>query len=163
MSRKPASRSVFYVPGQYRPDQSVGYLMRRVLNSILARADGQLAAYDLTYVQWLPLYKLAMNEGNTGACLSRDLDIDPGAMTRSIDRLEAKGLIRRERSTEDRRVVHLMLTDEGRQVASKMSAVLASVLNDHLSGFSHDEWQTLLGLLTRMLANGEALRDAPAA
>ena len=159
MNQPPSDSVAFYVPGQYRPDQSVGYLMRKVLSSILAQADTQLAAHDLTYVQWLPLYKLVMAEGNTVASLSRDLEIDPGAMTRSLDRLEAKGLVRRERSTEDRRVVHLVLTDEGRKVARRVPAVLADVLNGHLRGFSHDEWQLMLQFMTRMLANGEALRQ----
>lgn len=157
MSQKQTETPDFYVPGQYRPDQSVGYLMRKVLSSILSRADLQLASHDLTYVQWLPLYKLAMDEGNTVASLARDLAIDPGAMTRSLDRLEAKGLVRRERSTEDRRVVHLRLTDDGRAVARKVPAVLAEVLNGHLRGFSAEEWQLMLQFLNRMLANGEAL------
>lgn len=150
----------FYAPGQYRPDQSVGYLMRKVLSSILAEADGQLAAYDLTHAQWLPLYKLVMNEGHTVAGLSRELALDPGTMTRALDRLEAKGLVRRERSTQDRRVVHLVLTDDGRQVARQVPAVLAEVLNGHLSGFTEAEWQQLLQFLHRMLANGEALRQS---
>ena len=152
----------FYQPGQYRPEQSVGYLMRKVLTSILTQADTQLAAHDLTYVQWLPLYKLVMEEGNTLAGMARDLGIDPGALTRSLDRLEAKGLVRRERSTEDRRVVHLVLTDEGRLVAQKVPTVLAEVLNGHLRGFSEDEWKLMLQFLTRMQANGEALRQPPA-
>ena len=155
-------RPSFYVPGAHRPDQSVGFLMRKVLGSVLARVDAQLSAYDLTYVQWLPLYKLVMKEGNTVAGLARELLIDPGAMTRSLDRLEAKGLVRRERSTEDRRVVHLVLTDEGRKVARKVPSVLAGVLNGHLRGFSEAEWQLLLEFLNRMLANGETLRRAPA-
>ena len=162
MSHSKVDQPAFYIPGQYRPDQSVGYLMRQVLASVLHHADTQLAAHDLTYVQWLPLYKLVMKEGNTVASLSRDLDIDPGAMTRSLDRLQAKGLVRRERSTEDRRVVHLTLTDDGRKVAQEVPTVLADVLNGHLRGFSEDEWQLMLQFLTRMLANGEALRQPPA-
>ena len=163
MTHSDTSSCGFYVPGAYRPDQSVGYLMRKVLSSILAEADKHLAAYDLTYVQWLPLYKLVMREGNTVAGLSRDLEIDPGAMTRSLDRLEAKGLVRRERSTDDRRVVHLVLTDEGRLVAAKVPAVLAGVLNAHLQGFDEAEWQLLLKFLHRMLLNGEAMRQPTAA
>ncbi len=150
----------FYVPGQHRPDQSVGFLMRKVLGSVLAQVDAQLSAYDMTYVQWLPLYKLVMKEGNTVAGLARELHIDPGAMTRSLDRLEGKGLVRRERSTEDRRVVHLVLTDEGRKVARKVPTVLAAVLNGHLRGFTEAEWQQLQQFLNRMLANGEAMRRA---
>ena len=75
-------------------------------------------------------------------------------MTRVLDRLEAKGLVLRERSTTDRRVVCLALTPEGDKVAARVPAVLAEVLNGHLSDFSHDEWQLLLGLLRRMLVNG---------
>ena len=150
----------FYVPGEFRPDQSVGYLMRNVIGSIRERANTRLAAHDLTYVQWLPLYKLAMKQGNTVASLARELEIDAGAMTRSMDRLEAKGLVRRERSTSDRRVVFLVLTAEGRKVARKVPAVLSEVLNGHLQGFSNEEWQLLLQFLNRMLANGQGLREA---
>ena len=156
-----AAATASYLPGQYTPDQSVGYLMRKVLSSILSQADAQLSVHDLTYVQYLPLYKLMhCNECNTVAALSRELEIDAGAMTRSLDRLQAKGLVRRERSTTDRRVVHLALTDAGSAVAAKVPGVLAEVLNGHLSDFSHAEWQQLLCLLQRMLTNGEALRQS---
>jgi DNA-binding MarR family transcriptional regulator len=147
------------VSGQYRPDQSVGYLMKRVLSSVLAQADERLASLDLTHAQWLPLFKLAVKECHTVAGLARELDLDPGAMTRSLDRLEAKGLVRRERSTEDRRVVNLVLTDEGRLVARQVPPVMAEVLNNHLKGFSEDEWKQLIALLTRMVANGDAMRQ----
>jgi DNA-binding MarR family transcriptional regulator len=154
-----ADDGAFYVPGDFPPDQSVGYLMRNVISSIREQANRELAAHDLTYVQWLPLYKLATREGNTVASLARDLEIDAGAMTRSMDRLEAKGLVRRERSTTDRRVVFLMLTADGRKVAKKVPPVLSQVLNGHLKGFSHAEWQQMLQFLHRMLANGQALRE----
>lgn len=149
----------FYVPGQYRPDQSVGYLMKRVLSSVLAQADERLASLDLTHAQWLPLFKLAVKECHTVAALARELELDPGAMTRSLDRLEAKGLVRRERSTEDRRVVNLVLTDEGRGVARQVPPVMAEVLNKHLEGFTEDEWKQLITLLSRMVANGDAMRQ----
>ncbi|MNT99143.1 hypothetical protein D3C86_2214250 [compost metagenome] len=68
-------------------------------------------------------------------------------------------MVARERSTTDRRVVQLALTPEGDKVAAQVPPVLADVLNGHLSDFTHDEWQLLLRLLRRMLANGEALRQ----
>ena len=68
----------------------------------------------------------------------------------------------RVRSCEDRRVVHLELTDAGRVVAAVVPAVLAEVLNLHLAGFSKEEWRALLGMLKRMRANGDALRAATA-
>ena len=154
-----SSAPQFYAAGQYQPEQSIGYLMNKLISSILAQADARLAQYKLTYVQWLPLYKLLTCERSTLASLSRDLSVDPAALTRSISRLEAKGLVRRDRSTQDRRVVHLSLTEEGRSVAAHVPGVLADVLNGHLAGFEHEEWQQLLQMLTRMLLNGDAMKS----
>ncbi|MCO5976638.1 MarR family winged helix-turn-helix transcriptional regulator [Ideonella oryzae] len=148
----------FYQPAEFRPEISVGYMMRRVLASILADADQELAAWDMTHAQWMPLFKLYNCGQSTVAGLARDLQLDPGATTRLLDRLESKGLLRRERSTSDRRVVHVALTPEGQAIASQVPEVLCRVLNRHLSGFTHDEWMLLRGLLERILANGEALR-----
>ena len=149
----------FYSPNQLQPENSVGYLMRKVMTSIRTQADAQLSTHDLTYAQWLPLFKISPCPPTTVASLAWDLETDPASMTRALDRLEAKGLVARERSTTDRRVVQLALTPEGDKVAAQVPPVLADVLNGHLSDFTHDEWQLLLRLLRRMLANGEALRQ----
>jgi DNA-binding MarR family transcriptional regulator len=156
MSKLPTAQ--FYLPDQYQPDQSVGHLMNKVLSSILAQADAQLGPYKLTYVQWLPLYKLLRDENQTSAQLARDMAIDPAALNRSLNRLEIKGLLERERSVQDRRVVHLRLTTSGREMAQHVPGVLADVLNGHLQGFSKTEWTLMLQLLQRMLNNGEALK-----
>ena len=149
----------FYSASYLEPEESVGYLMRKVMASIRTQADAQLSTHDLTYAQWVPLFKISRCDQTTVASLARDLETDPASVTRTLDRLEAKGLVVRERSTTDRRVVRLALTPDGKKVADRVPAVLADVLNGHLSDFSRDEWQMLLGLLRRMLANGEALRQ----
>lgn len=149
----------FYSAENLRPETSVGWLNKRVMQSVLLQIDRRLAAHDLTHAQWLPLYRLSRGECDTMAALARDQALDPGAMTRALDRLEAKGLIRRERSSQDRRVVKLALTEAGRAVSLLVPAVLAEVMNAHLAGFSEPEWQVLVGLLQRMVANGDALRD----
>ena len=53
-------RGGHYRSEQMQPDNSVGYLMRKVMSSIRTQADAQLALHDLTYVQWLPLFKLSL-------------------------------------------------------------------------------------------------------
>ena len=162
---KPSQATAFYNaehydPSKLVPENSVGYLMRKVMSSIRTQADAQLSTHDMTYAQWLPLFKLSLcSSATTVAGLARDLETDPAAMTRVLDRLEAKGLVARERSTTDRRVVQIALTPEGQAVAARVPPVLAEVLNGHLSDFTHDEWQQLLHLLRRMLANGEARRQ----
>lgn len=159
-SSTPAAPAPFYDAARLTPEDSVGYLMRKVMSSIRTQADAQLSTHDMTYAQWLPLFKLSLCQSTiTVASLARDLETDPASMTRVLDRLEAKGLVARERSTTDRRVVQLALTPEGQAVAAQVPPVLADVLNGHLSDFTHEEWQQLLHFLRRMLANGEARRQ----
>lgn len=152
--------AAFYTPESLTPDNNIGLLMKRALQSMRQTIDRGLAPHDLTQAQWLPLVRIAHGGCTTIAALARDQAMDPGAMTRAVDRLEAKGLLRRERSQADRRVVTLVLTDTGRAAAALVPPVAVQVLNAHLAGFSADEWQTLVSLLTRVLANGEALREA---
>lgn len=151
----------FYGVEGYRVDDSVGYLMRRILASMTRRIDRRLDAHDLTNAQWAPLFMIAQGRASTVAELARECESDAGAMTRTLDRLEAKGLLQRHRSHTDRRVVNLSLTPSGGDAAAGVPAVLAETLNEHLAGFSVQEWRTLQGLLRRMLDNAERMRDGP--
>ena len=108
--------------------------------------------------QWVPLLKLHMGSASTVAELARECQLDAGAMTRLLDRLEAKGLVARVRSSEDRRVVNLELTKEGREAARQIPAVLCKVQNAFLQGLDIEEWEQLKGLLHRILDNGTRLQ-----
>lgn len=148
-----------YKPDAYKPDESVAYLMRRLINSFAAEVEHELEPSGLTNAQWVPLFKLHMGHGNTAAELARECQLDAGAMTRTLDRLEAKELLHRVRSSEDRRVVNLELTEEGRRAAAEIPRTLCKVLNAHLRGFSREEVELLRDLLLRMLANGATLQQ----
>ena len=158
MARSPTPVE-FYQADGYCREESVGYLMRRITMSIVQQADKRLGDHGLTSAQWAPLFKIRMGHNPTVADLARELEMDAGAMTRLLDRLEKKGLCKRVRSTEDRRVVNIELTPEGEAAIAEVPAVLADVLNAHLAGFSKSEWQALRGYLQRMLANGESTSD----
>jgi len=148
--------AAFYCATTYTPEGSVGYMMRRVLGSVAQEVERQLEPAGLTNAQWVPLFKLAMGRASTVAELARECQLDAGGMTRLLDRLEAKGLLRRVRSSEDRRVVNIELTPEGREAAKHIPVVLSNVQNRYLAGFSEADWRTLTGLLQRILENVEA-------
>lgn len=160
MARTPAPAE-FYIANGYAAEESVGYLMKRIMMSIVQQADKRLEAHGLTNAQWGPLMQIKKSGGRaTVAELSRWLQVDAGAMTRLLDRLEKKGLCKRVRSTEDRRVVQVELTPDGEGSITEVPKVLCDVLNAHLAGFSKTEWQALKGYLKRMHDTGEALREA---
>ena len=157
-AQHPPDRPDFYQLGSFVREDSPGYLMRRVMQLVVTQLDRKLGAGELTHAQWAPLYLIPRIDTPTLATLARELRTDPGAMTRTLNRLEAKGLCRRERSTEDRRVVHLSLTPAGEAATAPVPAVMCDISNDLMTGFSRDEWQTFMGLLQRVVTNAEAFQ-----
>jgi len=156
----PSPAADFYSAQTYQPGESVGFMMRRIVSHISREVDHELEPLGLTNAQWVPLLKLHLGCGSTAAELARESDLDAGSMTRLLDRLEAKQLCRRVRSLDDRRVVHIELTAAGAAAAEQIPAVLSRVQNTHLAGFSFEEWQTLKGLLRRVLTTAQTLREA---
>ena len=158
----------FYKAENYRAEESIGYMMRRILTAVGQSVEIHMCEPGSpTYPQWVPLHKLHIGQATTVAELARECQLDTGAMTRLLDRLEAKGLCRRVRSLADRRVVNIELTDEGRAAAEEVPHVLSRVQNEHLAGFTNEEWQQLKSYLRRILDNAQALsargeKDDPA-
>ncbi|HUR88973.1 MAG TPA: MarR family transcriptional regulator [Ramlibacter sp.] len=158
-TRRPAAPPSFYRPESWRREESIGYLMGRAINIVKEAVDEELAPTGLTHAQWVPLLKVYLGEASTVAELARETQVDVGAMTRTLDRLEMKGLVRRVRSSEDRRVVNVELTGEGTATAKQIPSVLCRVQNAHLRGFSQEEWQMLKSLLRRVLDNAIELQE----
>ena len=146
----------FYDAANYTPEESVSYLMKGALQAFYKSTDSEMQRFDLTGRQWAPLLLIAKGCCDTVASCARASYSDSGAMTRMLDRLETKGLIRRIRSVVDRRVVNLELTDAGRAISEQIPIYLVKVLNQHLRGFDAAELTQLKTLLRRFAANGDA-------
>jgi DNA-binding MarR family transcriptional regulator len=153
----------FYKGESYDIDESIGHMARVLVGSMTRRIDAEMQVHDLTAMQWKPLLMLRTGQADTAAGLARLNCSDNGAMTRMLDRLEAKGLLRRVRSATDRRIVHLALTKEGERISDLIPFGLSTVLNEHLEGFSKAEYTQLKTLLRRMIANGERVAGADSA
>jgi len=109
------------------------------------------------------MLRLHLGHASTVAELARNCNLDAGAMTRMLDGLESKGLCKRIRSETDRRVFNIALTDTGRTVAQGIPGVLCTVLNQHLTGLSVEEFSVIETLLQRILANTAGSRNTPVA
>jgi len=144
----------------YQPRKGVGHLLNRVRTELLAaldtalEADPELSQLEISSAQFIVIAALALAEGVKSASdLCKGISYDAGAMTRMLDRLETKGLIRRTRRPDDRRVVYLELTEEGHRTFPRMRLVSMGVVNRFLRGFSQAEARQLESFLTRMLEN----------
>src|SRR5690349_19692133 len=79
----------------------------------------RLDAIGLTYPQYLVFLVLWEEDGLTVKALGEKLFLDSGTITPLIKRLEARGLVRRQRDEEDERQVRIHLTPEGRALRAK--------------------------------------------
>jgi len=154
--------TVARTPVYYRAD---GMEDQQGLLPMLRRAELALAqlvneATDLggpTAPQWVLLHKVRQGRANTVVGLARACQVDAGAMTRLLDRVEKNGLCRRVPCADDRRVVRIELTPQGQAAAARVPPVLSQVYNCALAGFSRQEWGQLLDLLTRLADTAERL------
>jgi DNA-binding MarR family transcriptional regulator len=137
------------------PSRLVGRLIKQVFSSLLRGVDKRMQPLELTAMQWEPLLLLHLGRADTVAALAREGNANCSATTRLLDRLEEKGLVTRQRSDVDRRLVHLGLTEKGREVGDAIEPLVNAELNRHLCGFTEQEVATLLELLGRMLRNGQ--------
>lgn len=145
----------------YQPANCVGQLIYRVraahmnaLDEVLAQ-DPDLAPLEISAAQYVIISVLTKSKCGVDSAtqLCKDLSYDAGAMTRMIDRLEAKGLVSRRRCPEDRRLVKLELTEAGHAALPKLRECSVRVLNHFLRGFTPTEARQLESFLIRMLQN----------
>ncbi len=147
----------FYDPRSFDPHSSLGYLIGNARRLLIEALDHELAQHDLTAAQAIVLFQLDHGEFTHAAEYCRVLQYDPGAMTRLIDRLEAKGFVSRQRTAQDRRTVKLEITAAGRSLVPRIRATAIGVFNGFLRGFTKSEARQLTDLLKRLLANGASL------
>jgi DNA-binding MarR family transcriptional regulator len=149
-----------YDSENYEPARSVAHFLGQVRTEIMAALDRELAAdrhvadIGVTAAQFVVMCRLAAAERKKSASdLCKEMSYDAGAMTRMIDRLESKGLIRRARCPQDRRLVYLELTEQGRLAYPRLREISMAIQNRFLRGFSRADARQLEGLLARMLEN----------
>ena len=146
-----------YDPATFDIRKAVPPMLGRVRAVFLSALEERLAPFDIKPADYIVLASLANDVADTASAVCSLLVHDPGAMTRKIDALEERGLLRRVRSAEDRRAIKLELTPEGKRVFPKMLAAAVGVANDFLAGFSRTEVRQMEDMLQRMLVNARGM------
>ena len=120
-----------------------------VLDHALAEA---LRAWEITPTQYNVL-RILKGAGEEGLCRNevreRMVARVPDA-TRLLDRMEAAGLIERERSREDRRFVTTRISAAGLRLLDELEEPVVAIHRDHLGGLDEGELRTLIDLLGRI-------------
>jgi DNA-binding MarR family transcriptional regulator len=120
--------------------------------------DEDVAALEVTTAQFTVMAYVFKKNVNSACVLCEQLDYDRGAMSRMIDRLEVKGLIRRVPLAHTRRGFALEVTPAGRAAFPKMEACAVRVVNRMLRGLTKTQVRAAEKVLKQMLANASAGR-----
>ena len=153
MSPSKVDAATLAEPAPFQGTHGIVRLINRVRVEIVDALDRELARFDITAPQLIVLASVANKEADSAAAICKSISYDPGAMTRMIDRLEQKGLIRRVPHPEDRRAMTLELTVAGKALYPQLLTAKETVQAQFLGGFSVEEARQLERFLTRMLDN----------
>ena len=140
-------------------DRLPGHYIRRLQQIAVAIFLQETEAFGVTPVQFAALQAVHNTPGIDQRTLARTIGFDTSTTAGVIDRLEARGLLQRNASPEDRRVRLLTLTDDGEallaQVVPAMQRAQVRML-DPLNPAERAEFMRLLHLL--VTANNELSR-----
>lgn len=144
------SDMAFYTKAEFGPDCSLGFLARRIHQSVQGALEQAFAEQGLSVTQWSALVSIWFGRANTCADLARDLAHDKGATTRLVDTLEQQGWVTRTRATDDRRVVNLMLTAEGSAVTVRCRDLAVEYWNALLVDWDRSEVEALIMMMQKL-------------
>lgn len=130
-----------------------GYRLRLLSQLQARRFQERLTPYGLTPFHWLVLCCLWIEDGLATSTICDRLEQVGGTLTGVLDRMEERGLVRRERDPSDRRIWRIWLTEDGEKFKDILPPIVRELKEESMAGISTPERETLSRLLDRAIAN----------
>jgi len=130
-------------------------LMGKIHRGMRRFFEFQMKKYGITPPQFEVLISLWTEDGLVLSDLSKRLSRDGPTITGIIDRMEKKQLVRRERSTRDRRIIKVFLTSKAKEMKDELNELQHTAGEDIIDNFSSKDIETLELLLAKLLSNIE--------
>ena len=137
-----------------------GFLVNDVTRMLRKIFDRRAVRFELTRAQWRALKRISYSEGMRQAELAEQLEMEPIAIGRVIDRLENAGFIERRADPTDRRAWRLHLTARAHGVVDDMETISTELFRDAQKGISAADMKAVMATLTHMKQNLIALDEA---
>ncbi|MCB1424263.1 MAG: MarR family transcriptional regulator [Zhengella sp.] len=139
--------------------RSLGRALNFTAGAATAMCQAMLSRHDLTLAQWVVLSALWRRDGLSVGDLVRYTGNNAPAISRILDRMEQKDLVRREANAGDRRAIHVRLGPAAGKL-THLRDFWEEVNARLLDGFTAQETQLLFSLLERAEANARRHQDA---
>ena len=136
-----------------------GHLIRRAQQIAVAIFIEECAAFDITPVQYAALVAIRENPGIDATRLSALVAFDRSTLGNVLERLEAKGVVKRRAGKADRRVKALALTQVGQELLAAVEPAVERAQARILSPLAPADQATLMALLGQLVElNNESSR-----
>lgn len=136
-----------------------GFLINDVTRFLRKQFDRRAVRFDLTRAQWRALKRISHNEGLSQTALAEELDMEPIAVGRVIDRLQKAGFVERRADPADRRTWRLHLTQRAHAVVGDMEKIANQLFKEAQRGITAADMKSLLSTLGMMKQNLVAMDD----
>ncbi len=128
--------------------------MKAILRSARQIINTELATINLTGAEGdIIFHLLSASDGLSQEQLAERLDIDKAAISRTINSLDSKGFIQRERMIDDSRTYRVTLTGAAKAVSGMIEHAYKSAYEASLRGISESEFQSFNRLLGKVHKN----------
>jgi len=151
MCAKPSLAGLPDPAAAVRYDLRILQALRRIMRAVDLYSRKLLAGHKVTGPQLVCLLSVQEHEPVTLSAIARHVHLSPSTVTGILDRLEHKGLVRRERDLKDRRLVHVALTERGRELAVRAPSPLQDTLAEAMKGLPKTEQATIAASLDRIV------------
>jgi MarR family transcriptional regulator, lower aerobic nicotinate degradation pathway regulator len=142
-------------------EQQPGHLIRRLQQIAVALFMDEAQALDLTPVQYAALAAAQRLPGMDQRTLAHAIGFDTSTTGGVIDRLEARGLLRRQPSPEDRRVRRIHLTAEGEALLARAAPAMLKAQQRIVGPLGPADREQFIALLNTLVAAHEVGAAAP--
>ena len=133
--------------------RNFGFILNDVARLLRTAFDRRVKSLGLTRSQGWVLNHLFRNNGVTQSELAEILQVEKATLGRLLDRLEAKGWVRRENHADDRRAKRVFLTEEVEPALRAMRAAAADLRRDALAGLSAEDQTRFVDALLAIKVN----------
>ena len=140
-------------------EENIGFLVFRAHKSLRKGFVTVLKKYGLTDRQYGVLYRLSLNEGISAIKLAQGLVSDSSTMVAVIDRLEQKGLVKREEDPADRRVNRLFLSSKARELLPHLVKSVLELEKERQKVLSQQEIKILRSALAKLYRFGQQWKE----
>jgi DNA-binding MarR family transcriptional regulator len=141
-------------------DRSVGFLLNRAARSMKRTLEARLATYGITASQYVILAILEKKDGLSQTQLGNRLNFDNPTVTGVIDRMERDGLVERRRTSSDRRVINIFLSDKAKTILSEITTIAEEVNDRAVGEYSAKEKSHLITMLNTIWKNTNGVPQA---